>query len=111
MLASLRTADSALLAAASARTAGDRARADRARDALAAADRQLAARVAAAAPALQPGLVLRELDLARGPLLAAAGARAAADADAAALSRDSAERAVVTAAVLAAGLADDRRLR
>lgn len=106
----LRAGHAALFAAARARESGDAAGTARAREALQAADRDLAGRLAAAVPALPAPLVLAELDPARGPLVAAVGARAAGGPDAAALSSASARRALVTAAVLAAGLAEQSRM-
>jgi len=108
VLAGLRAGNAALAGAAE---AGDRPGATAAGVALAAADRDLSARLARAVPALPADLVLRELDLGRGPLLAAVRARAAGDEDAVRLLVLSARQAPVTAAVLAAGLADQHGLR
>lgn len=106
----LRAGHTALFAVAEARVAGDGTGTARAREALQAADRDLAGRLGAAVPALPAPLVLAELDPARGPLVAAVRARAAGSPDAAALSSAYARRALVTAAVLAAGLAEQTRM-
>ena len=110
VLAALRAGHAALHAAARAGVARDAAGTARARQALLGADRDLAALLAVAVPALPASLVLTELDPARGPLVVAAVARTAGTPDAPRLSSAAARRALVTAAVLAAGLAEQTRM-
>ncbi len=110
VVAALRAGHTALFAEAAARAADDRTMTARAGTALLAADRDLARQLSAAVPALQVDVVVRALDPGRAPLLAAVGARAAGDPIAARLSAGAAARAVVLAAALAAGIADQQRL-